>query len=153
MDNPTQKKTLKLKNSKIRLLAQCMVDLMAYEQAKQVNNDVVVKNAWKYKNPGMVRLNIARTFNSLSTATDLVKKAEDSLKLQLFAEQTATNQGRSGNMLQGEFMTKFTTEVVKMLDNETDVEIWPVDVKDLDLDNNDIPCILLGALLGTVFVE
>lgn len=153
MDNPTQKKTLKLKNSKVRLLAQCMVEMQSHEQARQVNNDVVVKGAWKYKSPGLVRLNLARTFHSLSSSADVVKKAEDSLKLQLFSEQTAANQGKGGSMLQGEFMSRFTSEMVKMLDNETEVDVWPVNLSDLDLENNDIPFTLVGVLMGTVIVE
>ena len=118
------------------------------QKSMQENQDRV----WVFKNPGRTRLSLARTFKNIDTALSQFTAAENGLKVQCYEEQCKAGGEKAGKLI-GEHLMKFSQELQKLLTEQIDIEVYPVSIEDIDLNKNDVPFSVVGALLGTIILE
>lgn len=109
----------------------------------------------KFKNPGKVRYNLAKTTKALKAQADAVNDVLQPIIRELFAEQEAD--GVKAKILDDKRQRKYAELIKPILDAEEDLDIRPVAMDDLDLENNAYPFGAdgkgLADLLGTVIAE
>jgi hypothetical protein len=108
--------------------------------------------AFSFKNPGKVRYDLARTFKRVQAAEEDLTAFQQSLFAQILAEQNA-DAAVPATQLNPEHVGKFNAAAAQQMEAEVEIDIRPVAIADLDLDNNDIPFSVIGVLLDTVILD
>lgn len=95
--------------------------------------------------PGKVRYNFARNLKCLSEALSVL----ESMRVKLIRERLAAGEVELAQETRIDFLKVYE----EILNAETDLNLYPVTISELNLDKNQISVILLAELMGAVIVE
>lgn len=107
--------------------------------------------SWKFKEPGKVRYNLARSFRALSDASEAFEIARAGAYKAAMTEQVLIDPESTN--LTGRFMADYQDEINTMVSEDIEIDVRPVTVDMLDLEANDIPFTAIAPLLDSVILD
>jgi hypothetical protein len=141
---------LKIKNSRLKETYEALVLLASLETPRQQPGQDKPK-VYKFRNPGQVRTDLARTFKRISEALESFESTQKILTAQFLETQRAEFPEKTE--LQGHYLLDFLTENRTLEQTIETIDIRQVQLADLDPETNAIPYTIIGVLLDTVILD
>lgn len=131
--------SMKLKNYQVLSLFQALTRLDDPDSGKK---DVKSEPAVKFKFKATVLYALAKNHRKTKNAVEDIEKTRS----RLFKKYQSDNEDE----LKGDKAKEFVNEYNAFLEESTDLDVFQINVDDLELDKNSIPIQIMSELVGTV---